>query len=252
MTERLRTSRLFGKRTGPGDTPPYGSELLAVPAVPSPQPPVDDADELTIFGFPALGGAYDVGGRGTEDRPDRMEPAQDGGLDTLVRLTTQHRADSIAGLTLMLAGVAATASLWFPWARGDGATGLALLRRSFAVAGAGLEALDRSDGQWEPLAIVLGGALLVPLGVLLFIPSRTHRIMGLLALCAAIAVTAGVVSRFAQAEWSWAGFDRGMWCAVAAAALGILGALKAMLRIPRVTLREARPFHGEPPDRRLG
>ena len=248
MTERLRASRLFGKRTAPGDTPPYGSELLAVPAVPSPQPPVDDADDLTIFGFPAVGGPYAVVGRATEDWADRTDPAQHGDLDTLVRLTTQHRADSIAGITLMLAGVAAAASLWFPWMRGDDTTGLALLRRSVAVAGAGVEALGHSSGQWEPLAIVLGGALLLPLGVLLFIPSRTHRIMGLLALCAAMAVTAGVVSRFAQAQWNWAGFDRGMWCAIAAAVLGIMGALKAMLRIPRVTLRAARPSSGQRPD----
>lgn len=252
MTERLRPSRRFGKRTAPGDTPPYSSELLAVPAVPSPQPPVDDADDLTIFGFPVVGGPYDAGGRGTEDWGDRADPAQDGGLDTPVRLVTEHRADSIAGVSLMLAGVAAAASLWFPWVRGEDTTGLALLRRSVAVAGAGVEALGRSGGQWEPLAIVLGGALLLPLGVLLFIPSRTHRLMGLLALCVAMAVTAGVLSRFAQTQWDWAGFGRGMWCAVAAAALGIMGALKAMLRIPRVTLREVRPSRGQPPDRRLG
>jgi hypothetical protein len=251
MTERLRPTRRFGKRTAPGDTPPYSSEFLAVPAVPSPQPPVDDADELTIFGFPAVTGPYDAGGRATEDRADPSVPARDG-LDTLVRLVTEYRADPIAGLTLMLAGVASAASLWFPWVRGDDTTGLAFLRRSFAVAGAGVEALGRSGGQWQPLAIVLGGALLLPLGVLLFIPSRTHRTMGLLALCAAMAVTAGVVSRFAQAQWSWAGFDRGMWFAVAASALGVMASLKAMLRIPRVTLREARPSRGQPPDRRLG
>ena len=51
---------------------------------------------------------------------------------------------------------------------------------------------------------MLGGALLLPLGVLLFIPSRTHRLMGLLALCAAMAVTAGVLSRVGQAQWNWA------------------------------------------------
>ena len=253
MTQRLRPVRLFVKRTAPGDTPPYSGELLAVPAVASPQPPVDDAEDLTIFGFPAVVGAGDSGGGPTEDAwVDRTDPARDGGLDTLVRLVTEQRADPIAGVTLMLAGLLAAASLWFPWVRGEDTTGLALLRGSVAVAGAGVEALGRSGGQWEPLAIVLGGALLLPLGVLLFIPSRTHRLMGLLALCVAMAVTAGVLSRFAQTQWDWAGFGRGMWCAVAAAALGIMGALKAMLRIPRVTLREVRPSRGQPPDRRLG
>jgi hypothetical protein len=252
MTERLRLSRRFGKRTAPADTPPYSSEFLAVPDAPSPQPPVDDADDLTIFGFPAVRGPYDAGGRVTEDWTDPTDLGQHGGLDTVVRLVTQHRADPIAGITLMLAGVAAAGSLWFPWVRGEGSTGLLLLRRSAGVAGAGVEALGRSGGQWEPMAIVLGGALLLPLGVLLFIPSRTHRTMGLLALCAAMAVTAGVLSRYAQARWNWASFDRGMWCAIGAAALGLLGALKAMLRIPRVTLREARPSRGQPRDRRFG
>lgn len=251
MTERLRPSRRFGKRTAPGDTPPYSSEFLAVPAVPSPQPPVDDADELTIFGFPAVRGPYDAGGA-TEDWADRPEPARHGEFDTLVRLVTEHRADPIAGVALMLAGGLAAASLWFPWVRGDDTTGLSLLRRSVAVAEADVEALVGSSGQWEPMAIVLGGALLLPLGVFLFMPSRTHRIMGLLALCAAIAVTAGVLSRLGQGQWNGAGFDRGMWCAIAAAALGIMGALKAMLRIPRVTLREARPPRRHPPDRGLG
>jgi hypothetical protein len=240
MTQRLRPARLFGKRSAPGDPPPYSGELLAVPAVPSPQPPVDDSEDLTIFGFPAVVGAGDSGGGPIEDAwPDRPDPAQDGGLDTLVRLVTEQRADPIAGVTLMLAGTVAAASLWFPWVRGDDATGLSLVRRSVAVAGAGVDALGRGGGHWEPLAIVLGGALLLPLGVLLFIPSRTHRAMGLLALVVALVVTAGVLSRFAQAQWSWADFDRGMWCAVAVSALGILGALKAMLTIPRVRLRAA-------------
>jgi hypothetical protein len=140
----------------------------------------------------------------------------------------------------VLAGVAAGASLWLPWSRNDAETGLSLVRRGLAVAGTGVDALGRSGGQWEPTAIVLGGVLLLLLGVLLFLPSRTHRVVGLLALCLAIAVTAGVLSRIAQAGWSSAGFERGMWCAVAVAGLGILGALKAMLTVPRVALRVRR------------
>jgi hypothetical protein len=196
---------------------------------------VDDEDDITLFGFPAV-----VGPDSPADVTDRAVPVDDGGVDTDVRLVTLQRADPVAGVALVLAGVAAGASLALPWMRGDTDTGLSLVRRGLVVFGRGVDALGRSGGLWEPTVIVLGGVLLLLLGVLLFLPSRTHRVVGLLALCVAIAVVAGVLSRIAQADWSSTGFDRGMWCAVAVAGLGILGSLKAMLTVPRVALR-ARP-----------
>jgi hypothetical protein len=154
---------------------------------------------------------------------------------------TLRRADPVAGIVLVLAGVAALGSLWLPWWRGDAVTGQALVRRGLAAAGSGSGALGRTVGLWEPPAIVLGGMLLLLLGVLLFLPSRTHRVGGLLALVIATGVAAGALLQVAQADWNSARFGPGMWAAVIVAALGILGALKAMLTAPRVTLRLSRP-----------
>jgi hypothetical protein len=239
-------------RTAPGDTPPDSRDEppdRTVPAIP--QPRLDDrAEDVTILGFPAVAGLDDAADPsaayavdavdGVDVWADRTVPADEGGFDTDVRLVTLERADPLAGVALVLAGVAAGASLWLPWVKGDAETGLSLVRRGLAVAGTGVDALGRSGGTWEPTAIVLGGVLLLLLGVLLFLPSRTHRVVGLLGLCVVIAVVAGVLSRIAQADWSSAGFDRGMWCAVAVAGLGILGVLKAMLTVPRVALRTRR------------
>jgi hypothetical protein len=243
MTERRRQSHVFGKRTAHSETlPPDRLDELADPASPGiPQPRLDDEDDITILGFPAVAGLDDVADPPAVD--PWAEPTvrlEEGLVDAPVHLVILERADPVAGVALVLAGVAAGASLWLPWSRNDAETGLSLVRRGLAVAGTGVDALGRSGGQWEPTAIVLGGVLLLLLGVLLFLPSRTHRVVGLLALCLAIAVTAGVLSRIAQAGWSSAGFERGMWCAVAVAGLGILGALKAMLTVPRVALRVRR------------
>ena len=57
----------------------------------------------------------------------------------------------------------------------------------------------------------------------------------MLALAAALTVTAAVLTLFAGTDWSTERFDLGMWVAVAVAGLGVLGALRAMLSLPRVT-----------------
>ena len=87
---------------------------------------------------------------------------------------------------------------------------------------------------------MLGGGLLLLLGVLLFLPARTHRVVGVLALLLASAAAAGVLFEVAHAGWSSAEFGAGMWFAIAVPVLGLLGALKAMLTTPRVTLRSRR------------
>ena len=244
MTERRRPSHVFGLRTAQSDTlPPDRLDVLPDPAAPGiPPPRMDDEDDLTILGFPAAADPDDASAAAFSGDTwgDRTVLEDGGSVDTAVRLVTLHRADPVAGLALVCAGAAAGASLWLPWVRGDAETGRSLVRRGLAVFGDGVDALGRSGGLWEPTTIVLGGILLLLLGVLLFLPSRTHRVVGVLALCVAIAVTAGVLSRVAQAGWSSAGFDRGMWCAAAVAGLGVLGALKAMLTVPRVALRVRR------------
>ena len=147
-----------------------------------------------------------------------------------------RRADPVAGVLLVLAGGAAAASLWLPWLKGDTGTGLPLVRRGLEIAGSDIRALGPS-GLWQPLAIVLGGGVLFLLGVLMFGPARTHRLSGVLALLVASAAAAGVLFRIGDAGWDVDRWDLGLWCAVAVAGLGVLGALKAMLTAPRITPR---------------
>jgi hypothetical protein len=143
-----------------------------------------------------------------------------------------RRPDALAGLLLVLAGAAAAASLALHWVRGSGDTGRDLLRSALRTARDDRTAFF-SAGWWEPTVIVLGGGLLLLLGLLLFVPARTHRFLGLLALLVALGVTAAVLVPMAQDGWSTSGYDLGWWVAAAVAALGLLGALKAVLTGPR-------------------
>jgi hypothetical protein len=143
------------------------------------------------------------------------------------------RTEWWGGVALVAAGVASAVSLGLPWWRGSGATGVRLLEQGLGILGSGLGPLGRS-GLWQPVAVVLGGGLLLVLGLLLFRPARTHRVVGLLALLVTLAVAAGVVVPIADANWSTASFGPGMWLAVAVAALGLLGAVKAMETAPRL------------------
>jgi hypothetical protein len=240
MTEHKEQSSWSGERVAGGETPPpEGADVWPDGTVPRAPAPVEAEDDPTILGFPAVVGVDD-GDELTAPRdglPDVPTPPVEGGFAPPVQLVTVPRADVVAGIALVLAGVAAVASLWLPWLQDEADTGAALVRRGLAVAGSGVDDLGRSGGLWAPVAIVLGGVLLLLLGVLLFLPSRTHRVVGVLSLLVATAVTAGVLYLAARAGWNSALFDDGMWCAVAVAGLGLLGALKAMLTVPHVAIR---------------
>ena len=139
-----------------------------------------------------------------------------------------RRPDVVAGLLLLLAGVAAGASLLLRWLADDAATGLDWVGRGFD------ELDDLVDtGLWQPLVIVFGGAVLLLLSPLMFAPARTHRLPGLLALLVSGGVTAAVVVPLVAADWDLAPFGPGFWCAIAVAVLGLLGALKALSTRPR-------------------
>jgi hypothetical protein len=217
----------------------------------APRSPLEE--EPTILGFPAefvasaegerlidtsavemsrAGGDARVAAVGQPD-PGRRRTAGDPG--SAVRLMTLRRTDWAAGVALVLAGVAAAVSLSLPWYRGVDGTGLPAVRQGLVVLRSGVGALG-SSGLWPPLVVVLGGALLLLLGLLMVRRTRTHRFVGVLALLVAMAVAAGVVVPLANANWSTASFGPGMWCAVAVATLGTLGAMKAMLTAPLVTL----------------
>jgi len=143
-----------------------------------------------------------------------------------------RRADSVAGLLLLLAGIAAGVSLLVVWVNG-GSTGLDLVRDGFAdLTGAPRQLVDQDT--WQPLAVVLGGAALFVLGLLVFIPARTHRFLGALALLVTLVVAAGVLVPLADADWDLESWAVGAWFTVAVGALGFLGALKALMTSPEV------------------
>jgi hypothetical protein len=152
-----------------------------------------------------------------------------------VGLVVLRRADRIGAAALVLAGVAANVSLSLSWAPGEGPTGLSLVQRGVEGLrpGGGAWALD---GMWQPFAVVLGGGILVLLGFLLLLPARAHRSVGLVALVVALAAATALVLFTADGRWGAEGFGPGLWCAFAVPILGALGALKAMLTAPRVTV----------------
>ncbi|MGY1821518.1 hypothetical protein [Geodermatophilus sp. SYSU D00079] len=176
------------------------------------------------------GGAY-AGGMPPPGPPPAAPPAS-----TAPPYSTKpvrvRRPDALAGLLLVLAGVAAGVSLLLRWVTDSDLTGLDLVRRG--VEGLGRDVADVfGDGMWQPVAVVGGGAVLLVLGVLALLPARSHRFLGVLALLAGLVAFAGVLVPLADARWDAGTFDTGFWFAVAVPALGILGAVKAMLTSPR-------------------
>jgi hypothetical protein len=147
-----------------------------------------------------------------------------------------RRPDALAALLLLLAGIAAGVSLLLPWARVSDLTGWQLIRRGFDTFSTGVAEVFRS-GFWQPLAIVGGGAVLFVLGLLLFIPARTHRFLGVLAFLVALAAGAGVLVALSGADWQVRRFDIGFWFGAAVPVLGVLGAMKAMFTGPRLGSR---------------
>lgn len=132
--------------------------------------------------------------------------------------------DSLGGLLLILAGVAAAVSLVLEWLADGDDTGWDLVR-------AGLEDLDEivDNGLWQPLAVVVGGGVLLLLGIMMWLPARSHRFLGLLGLVVSGVIVWAVVVPLADADWELDFFGPGFWCAIAVAVLGVLGSLKALL-----------------------
>jgi hypothetical protein len=135
-----------------------------------------------------------------------------------------RRPDVAAALLLVLAGVAAGIALLLPWLSDRDDSGLELVRR-------GLDEMGNlgDTGFWQPLAVVFGGVALLLLGILMFVPARTHRALGVIALLVAALAAAGVLVPIAQNDWSLRGFGAGFWFAIAVPVLGLLGSLKAVL-----------------------
>ncbi len=211
-TPRSRARGIWGARTIPGAT---ARDVVA-------------ESEPNLFGLPAeIVQDDDTAERPSADMPEA--PPSDVGL-VVVR-----RPDRIGAGALVLAGVAANVSLSLSWAPGDGPTGLSLLRRGVEElgVGAGTWALN---GLWQPFVVVLCGGLLVLLGLLLLVPARAHRLVGVLALVVSLTAATAIVLLMADGGWGADQFGPGMWCAVAVPVLGALGSLKAMLTAPLVTV----------------
>ncbi|MGY1624521.1 hypothetical protein ACI789_20155 [Geodermatophilus sp. SYSU D00965] len=151
------------------------------------------------------------------------------------RLVVLRRADRVAGAALVLAGVAAGLGIWLPWGQDVGTTGLVRVVEGVRTLGSGVAELAGSDA-WPALVVAVGGGVLFLLGLVLFRRARTHRVVGVLALLVAEAVTVAVLVALAAAGWDPARLGAGAWCAVAAAVLGLFGALKATLTAPSVTV----------------
>jgi hypothetical protein len=211
-TPRSRSRRIWGARTIPG----AAARGLAAESEPN------------LFGLPA------------EIVPDddTAEPASAGATPEAplpdVELVVHRRADRLSGGALVLAGVAANMSLSLSWSPGGGPTGLSLVRAGVDVLRSGT--VDAFTGLWQPLVVVLSGGLLVVLGILMLIPARAHRLVGVLALLVSLAAAAAVVLLMVEGGWGPDQFGPGMWCAVAVPVLGALGAMKAMVTAPLVTV----------------
>jgi hypothetical protein len=143
-----------------------------------------------------------------------------------------RRGDAFAALLLILAGIAAAVSLLLEWLRADDAKGWDILRDGFTALGDDVGSFF-SDGFWQPLAIMLGGGVLFLLGLLVLVPAKAHRFLGLVALLVSGAVVAGVLIPLADADWHLGDFRVGFFFAMAVGALGLIGSLKALLTGPR-------------------
>ena len=132
--------------------------------------------------------------------------------------------ESLGGLLLILAGIAAGISLLLDWLDGEDISGYSLVREGFDDLGEIF-----GNGMWQPLAIVLGGGVLLLLGLAMWLPLRTHRFLGLLGLLVSLVVVAAVLVPLADADWDLGFFAIGFWFGIAVAVLGLLGSLKALL-----------------------
>ena len=156
-------------------------------------------------------------------------PPQDQGGTTTAPVYAERpialrRPESLGGLLLILAGIAAGLSLLMDWLADDDISGWGLVRAGFDDLG---NIFD--EGLWQPLTIVLGGGVLFLLGIAMWLPMRSHRFFGLLAMLVSLGITAAVLVPFQDAGWDIGFFGPGFWCAIAVAVLGLLGSIKALV-----------------------
>jgi hypothetical protein len=235
MTERLQQPSDSGHRSARRRSRAGLWGARKIPPLPALSLPAETGP--TILGFPA---------EVTDETATTETPAAADGPDVLPFTRAPgvlKRIDRSAAAALVLAGVAANMSLLLPWSSGDGPTGLALVQHS--VEALRSSAGDPADtGLWQPLVVVVSGGLLVVLGLLLLVPARAHRLVGVMALIVTLAAAAAVILLMADTGWTVDQFGPGLWCAVAVPVLGLLGSLKALVSAPLVALV---PVESQPP-----
>ncbi len=226
MTQRQQLSRRLSGRRARSGTP--GAAVRHRDTLPGMPRVVEPPSEPTLLGLPAEFEQDPVPAAdgAVPDGPSGW--AEDDGAVLVLR-----RSDAVAGSLLLIGGAAGAMSLFLPWMRHDGALGISLVRAAADLAGSGIRPLV-SSGLALPLGVAVGGGVLFLLGLLAFRPARTHRATGTGALAVALAVASGVVVRVSDAGWAAVAADPGTVCAILLAALGALGALKAMLTAPLV------------------
>ncbi len=137
-----------------------------------------------------------------------------------------RRPDPLAGILLVLAGVAIGVSLLLDWF--EGFNGYDIFRAALDDA-----ANFFSDGTWQPLVIVFGGAVLLLIGLFAFIPGKSRRAMGLIALLISAGIVAAGLSALITADWDLSAFDTGFLVVLGAAVAALLGSLKAAVTPPK-------------------
>jgi hypothetical protein len=210
------TTAVYG---GPGyGNPPYQEPRSEQPGY---QPQRSGTRRYEDVGYDRTGSAGSYGYPGGQ--PAATAPAYSS------RPVPIRRPDPVAALLLLLAGIAAAVSLVLHWLTRTQQTGWILLRDGLQNFGA----IFRT-GMWQPLAIILGGGALFLLGLLVLVPARAHRLLGLLALLITLAIGAAILVPLADADWRLSRFGIGFFFAFAVGGLGLLGALKALLTGPRL------------------
>lgn len=246
MSERYEPDD-WREQTTPGMAavpPPGAGPTAAYPAVGGRGYPGQTHSGQTYSGQSYPGQSY-------PEQGDQQVPYQDAGYpgdpyaggpgavtapDYTGRPVAFRRPDALAGLLLVLAGVAAGASLLLHWVHASDVTGRDLMRSAWHQLRTSPSQLADS-GLWQPVAAVAGGAILFVFGLLVLIPARTHRTLGVLALLVSAGAAAGVLVALNGAGWHVGRFQTGFWLAVAVPVLGVLGSLKALMTGPRATNR---------------
>jgi len=137
-----------------------------------------------------------------------------------------RRPDPLAGILLVLAGVGIGVSLLLEWF--SSLNGYDIFEDALDNAGSFF-----SDGVWQPLVIVFGGAVLLLIGLFAFIPGKSRRTIGLIALLIALAIVAAVMTALITADFDFSAFEPGFLVVIGAAVVGLLGALKAAVTPPK-------------------